>query len=52
MTTLTRRDEKRLDTIQRVFRSELTVVPAALVMGVSERQCVGRVLGQTELARV
>ena len=39
MTTLTMRDEKRLDVIQRVFRSELTVVQAAVVMGVSERQC-------------
>lgn len=33
------RDEKRLDVIQRVYRSELTVVQAALVLGVSERQC-------------
>jgi len=39
MTTLTMRDEKRLDVIQRVYRSELTVKQAALVMGVSERQC-------------
>ncbi len=39
MTTLTMRDEKRLDVIQRVYRGELTVVQAALVMGVSERQC-------------
>src|SRR5258707_2655610 len=39
MTTLTMRDEKRLDVIQRVYRSELTVVQAALVMGLSERQC-------------
>ena len=39
MTTLTMRDEKRLDVIQRVYRSELTVVQAALVLGVSERQC-------------
>ncbi len=39
MTTLTMRDEKRLDIIQRVLRSELTVVQAARVMGVSERQC-------------
>src|SRR4026208_1303546 len=28
-----------LDVIQRVFRSELTVVQAAVVMGLSERQC-------------
>lgn len=39
MTTLTMQDEKRLDVIQRVYRSELTVKQAALVMGVSERQC-------------
>jgi transposase len=39
MTTLTMQDEKRLDVIQRVLRSELTVVQAAVVMGVSERQC-------------
>ena len=39
MTILTMRDEKRLDVIQRVYRSELTVVQAALVLGVSERQC-------------
>ena len=39
MTTLTMKDEKRLDVIQRVYRSELTVGQAALVMGLSERQC-------------
>ena len=39
MTTLTMQDEKRLDVIQRVYRSELTVEQAAVVMGVSERQC-------------
>src|SRR5438309_9457108 len=39
MTTLTMQDEKRLDVIQRVYRSELTVIEAALVMGLSERQC-------------
>ncbi len=38
MTTPTMKDEKRLDIIQRVYRSELTVVQAALVMGLSERQ--------------
>ena len=37
--TLTMRDEKRLDLIQRVLQSELTVEQAALVMGVSERRC-------------
>lgn len=31
--------EKRLDVIQRVYRSELTVGQAALVLGLSERQC-------------
>jgi transposase len=39
MITLTMQDEKRLELIQRVYRSELTVVQAAFVMGVSERQC-------------
>ena len=39
MTTLTMKDEKRLDVIQRVYRSELTVSQAALVLGLSERQC-------------
>jgi transposase-like protein len=33
------KDEKRLEIIHRVFRSELTVSQAALVMGLSERQC-------------
>ena len=39
MTTLTMKDEKRVEIIHRVFRSELTVSQAALVMGLSERQC-------------
>lgn len=39
MTTLTMKDEKRIEVIQRVFRGELTVVKASLVLGVSERQC-------------
>jgi len=39
MITLTMKDEKRLEIIQRVLRSELTVQQAALVMGLSERQC-------------
>jgi transposase len=39
MTTLTMQDEKRFEVIQRVYRSEMTVVQAAVVMGVSERQC-------------
>ena len=39
MTTLTMRDEKRLDVIQRVYRSELTVLEAARTLGISERQC-------------
>ena len=37
--TLTMKEEKRLEVIQRVFRGELTVAKAALVLGVSERQC-------------
>lgn len=39
MTTLTMKDEKRIEVIQRVFRGELTVGKAALVLGISERQC-------------
>ena len=39
MTTLTMRDEKRLKIIERVYRGELTVIQAAVVLGVSERQC-------------
>jgi hypothetical protein len=33
MTTLTMKDEKRIEVIQRVFREELTVVEAAMVGG-------------------
>ena len=39
MTTLTMRDEKRIEIIQRVFRGELTVLRAAVILGISERQC-------------
>ena len=39
MTTLTMQDNKRLEIIHRVFQSEVTVVQAALVLGLSERQC-------------
>jgi len=39
MTTLTMKDEKRIEVIQRVFRGELTVGEAAMILGVSERQC-------------
>jgi len=39
MTTLTMKEEKRLEVIQRVYRGDLTVGRAALVLGVSERQC-------------
>jgi transposase len=39
MTTLTMKEEKRLEILQRVFRGELTMGKASLVLGVSERQC-------------
>ena len=39
MTTLTMKDEKRLTIVERVFRNELTVVEAAVVLGIGERQC-------------
>src|SRR5262249_40363125 len=38
MTTLTMKEEKRLEIIQRVFRGELTVVKAGMGIGVSKRQ--------------
>jgi transposase len=49
MTTLTMKEEKRLEIVQRVFRGELSVVEAALILGISERQCYrvkGRVTKQ------
>ena len=39
MTTLTMQDEKRIEIIERVFRGELTVLGAAMILGISERQC-------------
>src|SRR5499433_2149900 len=45
MTTLTMKEEKRLEIIQRVFRGELTVVEAGMVIGVSERGAKGVVHG-------
>jgi transposase-like protein len=39
MTTLTMREEKRIEVIQRVFRGELTIVEAAMIVGVGEQQC-------------
>ena len=39
MTTLTMKEEKRLEIVQRIFRGELSVVEAAVIIGVSERQC-------------
>jgi transposase len=48
MTTLTMKEEKRLEIVQRVFRGDLSVIEAAVVIGVSERQFYrlkARVLG-------
>jgi DNA-directed RNA polymerase specialized sigma subunit len=39
MTILTMKEQKRVEIMQRVFRGELTMVEAGLVIGVSERQC-------------
>ena len=39
MTTLTMKEEKRLEIVQRIFRGDLSVVEAAVIIGVSERQC-------------
>ena len=37
--TLTMRQQKRIEIIERALRNDLTVVEAAMVLGVSERQC-------------
>jgi transposase-like protein len=39
MRTLTMKDEKRLESIERVFRDERIVIEAARTVGVSRRQC-------------
>ena len=39
MTTLTMKDEKRIEVIQRIFRGELTLGEAAMILALSERQC-------------
>ena len=39
MTTLTMKEEKRLAILERLCRDELTVVKAASILGVNERQC-------------
>jgi hypothetical protein len=33
------KDEKRIEIIKRVFRGELTVIEAAMMVGISARQC-------------
>jgi len=42
MTTLTMKEEKRLEVIQRVFRGELTVAKAALVAEYTSSRLSGR----------
>jgi len=37
--TLTMKEQKRIEIIERALRNDLTVVEAAMVLGVSERQC-------------
>lgn len=39
MTTLTMQGKKRIEIIGGVFRGELTVVEAATILDISERQC-------------
>ena len=51
MTTLTMKEEKRLEVIQRVFRGELTVMEAGVVIGVSERHCY-RIKARVTIRRV
>jgi Helix-turn-helix domain len=36
---LTKQQQKRIEIIERALRNDLTVVEAAMVLGVSERQC-------------
>ena len=37
--TLTMKQQKRIEIIERVLRNDLTVIEAAMVLGVIERQC-------------
>ena len=37
--TMTMEEQKRVTVIEKVFRAELTMGEASLVLGVSERQC-------------
>ncbi len=37
--TLTMQQQKRIEIIERALRTDLTVIEAAMVLGVSERQC-------------
>ena len=37
--TLTMQQQKRVEIIERALRNDLTVVEAAMVLGVTERQC-------------
>jgi hypothetical protein len=37
--TLTMQQQKRIEIIERALRNDLTVIEAAMVLGVSERQC-------------
>ena len=39
MITLTMKEQKRIAVLEKVFRGELTMGKASLVLGVSERQC-------------
>jgi hypothetical protein len=38
MTTLTTKEEKRLEVIQRLFQGEVTVIQAALVLEITRHQ--------------
>ena len=37
--TLTMQRQKRIEIIERVLRHDLTVIEAAMVLGISDRQC-------------
>ena len=48
--TLTMKQQKRIEIIERALRNDLKVIEAAIVLGVSERQCY-RIKARVHLKR-
>ena len=46
---LTMKEERRAEVIQRIFRGEMTMAEAAMVLGVSERHAIAQVLSDHHL---